>query len=305
MKITWKELVKNNARTQENFSRIAVGDELQMMTPLLETMTVVSAAKALKKETSYLFLNLCMASVGIDKEKHSLGFVGPAMNHLVDKVTNALLSESLFFKKHELFQEMLLKKIVKAILILSISAGALLKSNKQEDEAKLLYTKVLLTLISSSDVLKETLKEFVSVCDDNEKWIQSSAEALTFISWILISFVSMKERKNFKMLLEIVKEPLDKALQTMDELINEVRMKSEEMATLQAFITACKMALRNENYDDFLQALEMALEATEISKKDLAQDILEIELTTVNIRNAIKMGSVEFAKRETQVSVVV
>src|SRR4051812_36388203 len=117
MELNWKELLKNNRRVSQAFSRIAIGDELHMMSSFLELMTLVTAAKSLKKEISYLFLSLSFASLASDKEKHHLGFVGPCINLLVDKIVSALLSESLFYKKPNLATEMLLQKIVKLSII--------------------------------------------------------------------------------------------------------------------------------------------------------------------------------------------
>lgn len=303
----FKESLKNTIRIQDVVDRIDSGDDMQMMSPLLEAMTIISAAKTMKPGISYLFLSQCFLNYGIDSEKNEAGFVGPNVNCLVDKITEGLLSPAIFSPKPEIAQAMLLKKMVKMLVILSICAGKLLaikmEGSPREVEVAKVYVNLVLKLSSSSKIVENTLREFTSVLGGSEKTTGNITEILTLIFFILVGYVAMRKKGNFQAIIELLSKEFVHSLEKIDGLIENVQ--NENWSAIQASVTQAKISLDKGSFEDFDSSIKLALEAINIKKSDLDKDIIEIEEMTLRIYNILSFGLKDFAKNPTEMSVVV
>lgn len=307
----FQELLKHNVRLQEVFGRVAIGDELQMMEPLLEAMTLLSASKTLKSGSSSLFLTQVFATIGIDSEQSAVGFIGPSINRLIDSIADALLFEALFSPKATVGNAMLLKRIVKGVVIFSIGAGKVLGlKNKMEDsETANIYNRMILLLLASSNVLKKTFEELILACGGDEKTVKICADVLTLVTLLIIGVTSIKSNsKDFSALTEVLNSYFGKSLEKIDELISsgvaEHKIDSQKAAGIHAAIVQAKLSLENGNGEDFAQAIQVALEAVGISKIELDQDISEVEKVVLNVYTIITTDLDEFSKSGTEISVV-
>ena len=134
--LKWKELLKHNVRIQEVFNRVAIGDDLKILCPYFEAMTIITAVKTLKGGASNIFFSMYLATIGIDKETNKCGLLGKSINGLIDKIANLLTSDAVFSKNVSIEQEFILKKIVKIVAILSIALGKFLSSKIEISEDK-------------------------------------------------------------------------------------------------------------------------------------------------------------------------
>jgi hypothetical protein len=301
----WKDALKNNVRIQEVFEHTKGPDELQIFSELLEAMTIVSAARTLKGAASHIFLSQCLVTLGIDKETCSCGFVGVEVNKMVDAIANGLLSEAIFTTPPSLVQAMLLKRIVKGLVILSIVSGKMLKLKKQaskkdekQQESSRIYTDLVFLTGASSGILKQTLKEYISVCGTDEKTKEKATSILFIIAMLLISWASSDEKKEFAKTIELLSNHIKKSLESVDGFLSS----EESGLKIKAFITQGILSLENDNIDNFIHVLESLLETSGIKIQELKQDILEIELTTDNINNTITTGLTDFAQNSTEIT---
>lgn len=307
----FQEVLKHNVRLAEVFRRIAIGDELQMTKPLLEAMTLLSASKTLKSGSSSLFLTQVFATVGIDRESSAIGFIGPSVNRVVDSLTEGLLSEALFTPKATLANAMLLKKIVKGVVIFSIGAGKVLalKNKTENNETAQIYNRMVLLLVASSKILKTTFEELILACGGDEKSIINCADVLSLVTLLMMGITAIQgNSKDFSLLIEILNRNFRASLEKVDELISngiaEHKIDSRTVAGIHAAISQAKLSLQNGSSDDFMQAIQLAIEATGVTKVDLDQDVLEIENVILNVYNTINTDLDEFSKSSTEISVV-
>jgi|GEM_PF-3405908 len=307
----YQELLKNNVRLQDVFGRIAIGDELQMTEPFLEAMTLVSAAKTLKQGSSSLFLGQCFATVGIDSETSTSGFVGPVINRLVDLLSEALLSELIFTKKPTIGNAMLLKRIVKGTLIFSVGFGKVLNLKiKQgaENESSKISIRLTLLLVASSSILKKTFKELMRSCGGDEKASNMGSEILSLVSLLLVGFRAQGESRDFSALIEVLNSYFKRSLEKIDELISigfaEHKVDPVRASAIHAAITQANLSLNQKNSEDFLQALRSALEAIEISNADFDKDILEMENVIESVCNILSQDMAEISMSATEISVL-
>lgn len=300
MKDRWKELLKNNFRIQQNISRIDTGSEMKMMSPYLEAMTIISAAKCLKPGFAPFFLSLSFSELGMDKEKSSAGFFGPYMALLVDKITEGITSDALFGKKAELSSIMVLKKIIKFTLILAIAGGKLLqekfKGTEREKEIHSIYTKLLFRLTAKTDIFTTTLKELILASGALEKTANNLASGLSSIGFLLMAS-SAANKQNFSSIVEILTPQFEKSIKEAEHLLEN------ESNQMKAHLMSLKLSLQNEDFEEFIKAVFSALEDLGIPQNGFTEDVKSIEEMAFRLKKAISEGVIDFAKNPTEISV--
>lgn len=299
----WKELLRHNVRIQDVFERVAIGDDLKILSPYFEVMTVISAAKNLKGAASYYFLSMYLATIGIDKDKskdQSCGFMGKSINLLIENVT--LLLTSMRSTDTSTSEKMILNKIVKSIAILSIAAGKVLSAqmektekNEKKNEISRIYIESLVLLLASSDVLKKMFKEILSVANADEKSATTGSEILFLFATLVACFTLAKKMKGFEPLFDLLNPYLQKSLLKIEDV------SSNELA---AVVNQGLQHLKNENYEDFIKTIGNGLEALGIIKSELEQDLIEIEKTVDHVHNTISTGLTDFLQSNTEMVVV-
>jgi hypothetical protein len=290
---TWEYALKNNARINQSLEHTKRPDELQILRELNVAMTIVSAARLLNPGASHIFLSQCLTTLGIDKESCQLGIVGTELNRFIEAISNALLSEAIFLSTPTLVQSMLLKRIVKGVIILSVVAGKLLalKKNKNKEISKI-YNDLVLIMTANTGLLKQTLIEFLKVTGASDKAVTQASEGLYIISSLIMAEVSSADEKEFEETLDLFSKHFTTSLKNLQNFLSN----SDSGNRINAFITEGYLSLENGRIDNFIYTLKGLLEHLSISKVKLEQDILEIEQTTANVYNTITSGLNDFAQ---------
>jgi hypothetical protein len=195
-----KEISKDIQRLQKVYANTASGNELQMIGPMLQAMTITGAGLSIKTGVAPLFLSLCIASSGVGAE-NGLGFVGKDLNLAIDKMVEALLSPNIWKEPASGESELLLKKIITALWIGTISGAHLIvkqglgKNSKENDEAFVFSCELALTMIASSNILRSTIHELLIACGANEKAQEIATDVLTLATFLLL-IKTMEEAAN-------------------------------------------------------------------------------------------------------------
>lgn len=304
--LKWKELLKHNMRIQDVFSRVAIGDNLKILSPYFEAMTIITATKTLKGGASNFFFSMYLATVGIDKETNKCGLLGQSVNRLVDKIASLLTSDAVFSKNASIEQDMILKKIVKTVALLSVALGNFLSSkielseDRKREEISKVYVELILLLLASSNALKKMFKELLAVTDTDEKTARTGSEILFLFATLTAGLTIAKKMGGFAPIFNLLNPHLQKSFEDLNADLEQ----NEQTGPILSFTAQALLSLKSENCDDFIRTLDAGLEAIGIIKNSLEEDILEIETRINRIFETVSSGLTDFLQSNTEMVVV-
>lgn len=266
-----KEITRDMQRLETVFHSTAIGNELQMIGPMLQAMTVTSAGLSLKPGIAPLFLSLCLSASGSNAEESSLGFVGKDLTKGIDTMTEALLTPEIWKEPTGGENKLLLKKIITALWIGAIGSGHLIgkqglgKNSKDNPEAFVLSCELALSMISSSNILHTTIHELLNACGANEKAKELITEILTLSTYTLL-IKTMQEAIGQKQLnlWETTEEYL---LKSLTKLAHEV----DNIAVLQS-----KRALEEGKSEELNDIVNTLIGSLQMKPEGLKHDLTAI-----------------------------
>lgn len=281
-----KEISKDVQRLQKVFHSTAIGDELQMIGPMLQAMTITSAGLSIKTGIAPLFLSLCISSSGANTEENSLGFVGKDLNTCIDKMTDAILSANIWKEPAGGESEMLLKKIITALWIGTIGGAHLIvkqglgKNSKENNEAFVFSCELALTMIASSNILRSTIHELLIACGANQKAQDIATEALTLATYLLF-IKTMEEAINQKQL---------NLWETTSEYLLRSMKKIEDATETPVALKQAILALQEGRSEELTDIVNNLIGSLHITNEGLKNDLTAIGKVAETIYDSCTSG---------------
>lgn len=281
-----KTLAKASALLDKNYHHKDQGTDLQLLSPLLKILSLVTAAQTMEQGSAALLLGTNLGLMGIYSEESSAGFVGKTLQQIVQQLTGGLLSPLMWEPTPDEGHQLLFKNIVATTLIGSAIVGSLIagngkKSDESSEQIQSLTAQIALLFIGETHVLTTTYKNLLLACGANDNTKDQLAEILSLCSLLLMVLVVARKRKNVEKILETIKPTAVQSLAKVEHLLTDALAAKMIVggigSSLLIATQQCKLALENEEASEVLEAIKMALEAIQQPFDGLNNDLREIE----------------------------
>lgn len=294
-------LANNMALLGDQFNKLDFGPDLSIIRNNWNVMTTVAAAKSLDQGPSALMLGLTFATSGIYSSNSPSGFVGPALENLINQLSGGLTSA--FLPESTKGGQALLSEIVTAALIVCVSAAALIAQDGlgssgavelDSASAKAFSFDLVMHLFASTGVLNTFFEKVGGLIGASGESLQMLSTALPVALMAMMLLYGGQLQGETGNLVNSLNDPLysgiSKTGDTLGEKIAQGTGDSQQTNAVDVGLQQAKMALEDQDAPAFLGAITTMLEQQGISQTQLQQDLALITKTTSSIQRSFTEG---------------
>jgi hypothetical protein len=241
-----------------------VGDDLQILKPMVEVMSLVTAASVMETGSPYLLLGLHTAGTGINQADSSLGIMPKILGNLRDNIS-AVLSDGLL-PKADAGSKRLLPLLVTASFAAAVGFMDLANPEIAKEGFPL---QLAVNFASHSGALQALGKGVVRACGADDKSQDVAGHILTSTAALLM--IHAAQAKNGKLavpLLETLRPDLISSFKAIEDYAMEAMQQGKgnlEATAATILIQQGRVALENGDYDT---ALQVFLDASKVMQGD-------------------------------------
>lgn len=294
-------LANNMALLGDQFNKLDFGPDLSIIRNNWNVMTTVAAAKSLDQGPSALMLGLTFATSGIYSSNSPSGFVGPALENLINQLSGGLTSA--FLPESTKGGQALLSEIVTAALIVCVSAAALIAQDGlgssgavelDSASAKAFSFDLVMHLFASTGVLNTFFEKVGGLIGASGESLQMLSTALPVALMAMMLLYGGQLQGETGNLVNSLNDPLYSGIaktgDTLGEKIAQGTGDSQQTNAVDVGLQQAKMALEDQDAPAFLGAITTMLEQQGISQTQLQQDLAQITKTTSSIQRSFTEG---------------
>lgn len=273
-----------------DFQRLDHGKDLQILSPMLESMAAVAAALSLTPASPTLFMGLKLATMGLYASDSASGLFGSELAAIIKALQSgqgAALLKKVGMAKLQMLLMSLLGSIggatTLAALLSEFGIGRFPARNEGDQIAGRRFgSELMMQLLASSGIIKQIYAEIAKVCGGDAKTENILSDNMELVSMLLMSLTEAKGApENAGRMLESLKPYLEGkfekskafvegAMETGD--LDGENAKGVSIALLQA-----KMALAKDDTKGLFAAGNGALELVNSSPELLKEDLDEFK----------------------------
>lgn len=283
--------LSDQAQTLLNdFQRLDHGKDLQILSPMMETMAAVASALSLTPASPTLFLGLKMATMGLFSSDSASGLFGSELAALIKALQSgqgAALLKKVGMAKLQMLLMSLLGTIggagTLAALLSEFGIGRFPARNEGDEIAGRRFgLQLMMTLLASSGVMKQIYAIIAQVCGGDEKAQEMLSDNMELVSLLLMTLTETKgSPENASSMLETLKPFLetkcDKSKAFMESALAEGDLDGEKAKSVDIALLKAKMALSKDDQKGLLGACSGALEQIGSTPEDLKGDLDEFK----------------------------
>lgn len=290
----------NRATSLSNlFSRMDRGNDMQLLSPLLQAMAAVASALALTPTTPSLFFGLKMGTKGLFKGDSSTGLLGPELQALLKALMGGVLPNAL--KGAGIAKQQMLLMLLLETLSGAGTLGALIgefgfgtSPAKGGEDAKRATRRfefaLLLKMIASSGIFKAlgaTIADASGVKDAKAADFISSLTEL--LSLFTIAFGGSKNMDETEVLLRGLEGEL---LEDVEQLESHVKTQEDGQGAHIALLQA-KKALEQKDIQGFIGAVAFAFALGNTTLEDTHTESAALKDLSILLQKTCRSGAKE------------
>lgn len=291
------------ANASSSYQNTSLGNNLQILAPILEALGLVSSANALENGSPSLLISLAIALTGISTAESSAGVIGNSLGTVLTSLIEGMTGT--FIPNADQGSQQLFGALVTVTLLVLIGGAALVSANglgtlPQGDEVdnhnnQLFTVEMAALLVGSSGILNQTFASIGAACGASESGKQVIADAMVATALVLMLLVAAgKNEKDLNTLLAGLSTPLSQALEGISTFLNEAlasgTISGNAAAGVTAYIQQAVIALQNGDFGNFTTALNAALALLGVTPETLQQDLQQISTVSANVWSGITTG---------------
>lgn len=282
---------KKIATLRTNVERRGTGNDFQIIKNLLKAMETVTAALSLPKfGSSPLFLGLSIATIGIHSSESETGIIGPSFTKVVNALSNgicATLIPEADLGRRQMLTMLTMTSYAFLTCLATQTAGQGVGrfSNEMEKAdlnlARFFSFELVLKLMRSSAVLQEGFKIIIEACGGNKSAQQLGAPILAQIGHLLMILAGSDEGKKApeNLISEETKYLIQGIAAAQAALAkNEDEDFGEYGSATKVALQQLRIALEENNEEDFMRSLNSLLESLGTSLNALMNDIQQLRM---------------------------
>lgn len=285
---TLETLAKASALLNRTYHHKAQGTRLELLSPLIKNLALVTTAQTIEKGNAPLFLGMNFGLLGIYASQSSAGFVGKSIQKVIESLTEGLLSNIIWDPSPSEGHKILFSNLVAMSLVSAAIAGSLLvgkesyNADEKTEHTRNLTAELALLFIGESDVLTSTYKCLVEACGANEKSKNQIAEILSLCTLlIMVLAVARKGKQNIERILETIKPAVVKNLTKVEQILNDAltarSITGGHGSALLVAVQQCRLAFEKEDASGVLEAIKGSLETIQESLENVNEDLKELQ----------------------------
>lgn len=272
--------------------RSGLGDDLQLLNPMLKAMTIMTAALSLPHTGSAsLFLGLSIASIGL-KGDSATGLTGNTFHSLTENVTNGILASLMpnaNFGERQMLQlgTTVGLAVLVAIASRSVEGGIGVfpegDTPTETKSAQFFAFELALLLANSSGSLNDTAKILVETSGGDDAAQAAAGPILGQLATLLMIVAATRQgHQPLSHLVEAQRQYLEEGLSAAQQALEEKSDETErnEKASITAVaVKLSQIALEQKEFDAFVDAYSSLLESLDTSLDNLTADIDSLRST--------------------------
>lgn len=230
-----------------------VGDNLLILKPMLEAMSLVTAASVMETGSAYLLIGLSTANVGIDRTDSALGILPKLLGSLRDKISEALSGSLL--PKADIGSKRLLPLLVTASFVAAMGFMDLVNPNIAKGNFPL---QLALNFALHFGLLKGISSGIARACGADDKTQSLGGHILTCTTVLLmIHAVHAKNGNLAAPLIEAMRSDLTSWFNEINQYATETLqyqgISNPQASAAAILIQQARIALEASDYDTALQ----------------------------------------------------
>ncbi|MCE5319042.1 MAG: hypothetical protein LLG04_16980 [Parachlamydia sp.] len=299
--------LSDQAQTLLNdFQRLDQGKDLQILSPMMESMAAVAAALSLTPASPTLFLGLKMATMGLFSSDSASGLFGSELAALIKALQSgqgAALLKQVGMAKLQMLLMSLLGTIggagTLAALLSEFGIGRFPAHNEGDEIAgRRIGLQLIMTLITSSGVMKQIYAIIAQVCGGDEKAQAMLSDNMELVSTLLMALTEAKGTpENASSMLENLKPFLEgkceKSKAFMESALAAGDLDGEKAKSVDIALLKAQMALSKDDQKGILRACSGALEQIGSTPEDLKGDLDEFKEFAQLLKQTLGAGATE------------
>lgn len=223
-------------------NRTYLGDELQILKPMLAALTLVAAAATLNPGTSPLLIGLSAANIGIEKGVEAGGALPPLLTQLRDKLSNGL---SPLLPNASVGSQQLLPLLLTTGLLSTVAFTQLFHP---KDTKSALPLTLALHMAISSGIVSGVSSGIVQACGADTKTKTDASNMVACSAVLLMILAAAPDNRSTAVSLTASFHPyLSKLLDNFGSLT--------EPNALAVSVQQARIALQQHDYEGFVQTI--------------------------------------------------
>lgn len=277
-----------------------LSQDLQILSPLLITLTAITSAFTLGVGSPSLFLGLMIAGIGLNSSESEAGVVGESLEKIVNTLIDALIPDG------GIGDRTFLTMLTTISLISLIAFGQVIGdvgigsySNVEGDDGERFSLDLLLHMGVNLSLIHDLFAHITTASGLTGENHTIGTESLA-VTAMLLTILGAAETNNHtaEELLISLRPQLMSSLETLEGLAGE----NQELAL---FLQQAGMALEEENITGFVETLNSALALIGISGDQLTEDLQEVHNFASLMYGALTTGTEDPTNTGTIVNIAV
>ncbi len=257
----------------EDFQKVNHGKDLQIMSPMMESMAAVAAALSLTPASPTLFLGLKLATMGLYSSDSESGLFGSELAAVIKALQSgqgAALLKKVGMAKLQMLLMTLLGTIggagTLAALLSEFGIGRFPARNEGDQIAGRRFgLQLMLSLIASTGVMKQIYAIIAQVCGGSDKAQEIFSDNMELVSLLLMALTATKgSPENAGSLIESLKPHLEakfeKCRAFFETLLAEGDLDASTIKGVDISLSQAQIALGKSEIKGLLDAISGALE---------------------------------------------
>lgn len=289
-----------------DFQRVDHGKDLQILSPMMETMAAVAAALSLTPASPTLFLGLKMATMGLFSSDSASGLFGSELAALIKALQSgqgAALLKKVGMAKLQMLLMSLLGTIggagTLAALLSEFGIGRFPAHNEGDEIAGRRFgLQLMMTLLTSSGIMKQIYAIIAQICGGDEKAQEMLSDNMELISTLLMALTEAKGNpENAVGMLATLKPFLEskceKSKAFMESAFAEGDLDGEKAKGVDIALLKAKLALAKDDQKGLLGACSGALEQIGSTPEGLKDNLDQFKEFAQLLKQTLSAGASE------------
>lgn len=246
-------LAKNLDILNTQLNRIYLGDDLQILKPMVGALNLVTAASTLDTGAAPLLIGLSVANIGIDKGIEGGGALPPLLAQMRDKISEGLLASLL--PNASIGSRQLLPLLVTTALV---STVAFMQMAYPDQSKGIFPLELALHMAITSGVVSSVSTGVVQASGANTKTEALASDILACAAVLLMIHTAAPDNRSTAVSLNASLQPylsrmLDRIEQFTSDTIKAQGSQNPELRALAVFAQQAKMALQAQDHEGLEQ----------------------------------------------------
>ena len=307
------ELNSKISALYERFYRTSVGNEMQILGPLINSMATACSCFSLGFSSPSLLLGFSVATIGLNGSESNTGILGSAWETLIDALVNGF-AEMHLSGIHNVGNQKIFENLTKTLFLgiatlsfLVVEEGignSPVKDPKEKERLHSFSFEIALRFVLGSTLIKDLSQAIARTAATDNKTERLISEILEFTA--IFTAILAASRENPEKALSFFNEfrtKLSDGINRIEEYLSESlangTFEGKKADMLALFLQQAKMALNKDDLSSLFAAYEGIIGHFGISHEDMIKDLEEIKQFGLNIANAAMQTQAEKTTRTT------